>query len=397
MTLSQILALVGDLDDSPGNEKTSRERFRRFLKDNAKDVGQLRDYIQECIKNSGPQYNRALQDLVNYVGSFLEFDVIFGRYQGVQGQNGFDGHWKSPKDFHIVTETKTTDAYAIKTSTLTGYVDGLISEKKIPSWDNALGLYVVCRPDAELKQLENAIIAEKRINQLRVISVDSLLSLAEMMTEYEVTHQDILDVLRPSGPRIDPIVDLMARMVAQSQDDTPLVSKAQSEGVPQQNVTQSSQVTPPDEPPKTNGVVFWLSPVRSEDDETAEECIQRLVGKGHYYAFGERTPGRKNMKAGDHIAFYATTKGVVAHATLSSAPQKIPRPDDGAIVKEYPWVSALKDAHLYLDTPVAIDAKLRQQLDAFKGRNPDQGWAWFVQSTRKVSPHDFELLTLKLK
>lgn len=118
MTLKQILALVGQLDDTPGNE-TSRERFRRFLKENAKDVGQLRDYIQECLTTSGPQYNRALQDLVNYIGEFLGFQVDFGRYQGVQGQNGFDGHWASPKVFHIVTETKTTDAYTIKTATLT--------------------------------------------------------------------------------------------------------------------------------------------------------------------------------------------------------------------------------------------------------------------------------------
>jgi hypothetical protein len=33
ISLSQILALVGKLDDSPG-EDTARERFRRFLKEN---------------------------------------------------------------------------------------------------------------------------------------------------------------------------------------------------------------------------------------------------------------------------------------------------------------------------------------------------------------------------
>ena len=388
MTLSQILALVGELDDSPGND-TSRERFRRFLKDNGKDVGQLRDYIQECLTKSGSQYNRALQDLVNYVGSCLEFDVVFGRYQGVQGQNGFDGHWKSPKDFHIVTETKTTDAYTIKSATLTGYVDGLICEKKIPSWENALGLYVVGRPDSELKQLENAIIAEKRTHQLRVISVESLLSLAEMMTDYDVTHQDILDVLRPSGPRIDPIVDLITRL--QSQDPLQPVLDPEPVSISQQEKTARFKLAPPDEHPKTDGVVFWLSPVKSDDAESAEDCIARLVGKEHYYSFGERTPGRRSMKKGDRIAFYATTKGVIAHATLSTAPEKIPRPD-GTTDKDYPWISLLKDACLYLDAPVAIDAKLRLQLDAFKGRNPEKSWAWFVQTTHKVSLRDFELL-----
>ncbi len=214
LPLSQILALVGKLDDAPGDE-TPRERFRRFLKENVREVGQVRDYVEECLRSTGDQYNRALQDLVNYLGYFLGFEVTFGRYQGVHGQIGFDGHWTSPTGFHIVIEVKTTDVYAIKAATLVGYIDGLISEKAISSWDHALGLYVVGRPEAELRQLENAIVAERRTHQLRIISTESLLSLAEMMSEYKVPHEEILALLRPSGPKIDPIVDLMTRLVAE--------------------------------------------------------------------------------------------------------------------------------------------------------------------------------------
>ncbi|GAI10779.1 unnamed protein product, partial [marine sediment metagenome] len=137
--------------------------------------------------------------MVNYVGHFLGFEVTFGRYKGAQGQIGFDGHWISPTGFHIVVEVKTTEAYAIKAATLVNYVNELISEKEIPSWDNALGLYVVGRSDPELRQLENAVVAEKRKDQLRIISGNSLLSLAELMNEYDVSHEDILAVLRPSG------------------------------------------------------------------------------------------------------------------------------------------------------------------------------------------------------
>jgi hypothetical protein len=83
IALKEILGLVGKLDDTSGDE-TSRERFRRFLKENITEVGQIRDYIEECLRNSGDKYNRALQDLVNYLGHFLGFEVIFGRYHGVQ-------------------------------------------------------------------------------------------------------------------------------------------------------------------------------------------------------------------------------------------------------------------------------------------------------------------------
>ena len=47
--LSQILDLAGSLDDSPGSN-TPRQRFRDFLDKNVTEVGQVRDYVQECLK-----------------------------------------------------------------------------------------------------------------------------------------------------------------------------------------------------------------------------------------------------------------------------------------------------------------------------------------------------------
>lgn len=375
ITLTQILNLVGKLDDTAGNH-TPRERFRRYLKDNVKEVGQIRDYTEECLRNSGDQYNRALQDLVNHLATFLGFDVVFGRYHGVSGQIGFDGFWKSPKKFSIVAEVKTTEVCAIKTMALLGYVDALISEKKIPNWDHALGLYAVGRPDTELRQLENSVIAEQRIHQLRIISVEALLSLAELMNEYDIDHDDILATLRPSGPTIDSIVDLMARLVAQQL----AVEKPPEKG----KVTKA--------PSMKVEAQYWLTPVKGNEGQTAEEIIGALVGEAKIYAFGERTPGRRHIKPNDWICFYATGKGVVAEAEVASSPEhkhhrRIQYPD------KYPWVFRVKNIRLYLGRPLIIDMTLRSRLDAFQGKDPNQGWAWFVQATRKVTKQDFELLT----
>jgi hypothetical protein len=125
-------------------------------------------------------------------GHFLGFEVTFGRYRGVTNGVGFDGHWKSPTGVHVVVEVKTSDTYAIKTATLVGYINELISDKKIPGRQSSLGLYVMGRPDPEIKQLDNAIVAEKRTHELRTTSIESLLSLAELMTEYDMTHEDVL-------------------------------------------------------------------------------------------------------------------------------------------------------------------------------------------------------------
>ncbi len=368
MTLKEILDLVGKLDDSPG-EDTGRERFRRHLMSNVTEIGQIRDFIQECLGTTGSQYNCALQDLVNHIGQLLGFEVAFGRYRGVQGEIGFDGHWKSPKDFHLVVEVKTTDVYAIKTEVLVHYVDELVSERIIPSWEKALGLYVVGRPDPEIRQLENAIVAENRTHQLRTASVESVLSLAELMNEYDVSHADILAVLRPSGPKIDTIVDLMTRLVAQS------------------------TVEPP---PATTGdqgdTTYWLTPVRGYEEDPPQEVIERLVAEAGIYAWSQRTPGRKELKPGDMICFYASGMGVAAHARVRTRPQKKEHPS----VRDpegYPWVFEVEEPKLYYDEPVAIDAELRSRLNAFEGRDPNRRWGWFVQATRKISKDDFELLT----
>jgi hypothetical protein len=153
---------------------------------------------------------------VNHVGSCLGFEVEFGRYQGVAGAVGFDGLWTSPAGFFVVVESKTSGTYSGETKTLVGYEDGLISVGRISSWEQALGLYVVGRPDRDVNQLANAFVAEKRTHQLRILSANSLLSLAELMQTYEVLHEDILALLRPSRPSIDPVVELINRVVAGS-------------------------------------------------------------------------------------------------------------------------------------------------------------------------------------
>ncbi|MBO3840488.1 MAG: hypothetical protein QXS66_07140 [Thermoproteota archaeon] len=71
---------------------------------------------------------------------------------------------------------------------------------------------------------------------------------------------------------------------------------------------------------------YWITPVRGDDVQTAEECIKTLVADSEIYAFGERTPGRKYIKPGDYICFYAFGKGVVAHAEVASHPENKPHP-----------------------------------------------------------------------
>jgi hypothetical protein len=387
MPLEQVLELVGDLDDAPG-EKTPRERFRRFLSQNLTSVGAVRDYVEECLRSSGEQYNRALQDLVNHLGRLLGFDVTFGRYKGIQGEIGFDGVWKSPSGLYIVVEVKTTDVYAIKTATLLGYIDRLISEQKVPDWDHALGLYVVGRSDAELKQLENSIIAEKRTHQLRVITVDKLLTLAELLADYEMEHEAVLTVLWPTGPVVDSLIELMAGLVVKE------IRTAGQDIQQQQEETTEETTNEPSSEPEGIDVQYYLTSVASDDTCTAEECIKKLLGAG-IFAVSENSLGRK-VKPGDWICFYATATGVVAHARVKSPPVQKHHP----LVKhpeKYSYVFEVDSVSIYTENPVVLSAELRAKLDAFQGRDPSKRWSWFVQGTGRVTKHDFMLLTRQAK
>ncbi len=213
--LFTLLELVGDLRDSdePGN---ASERFRKYLRENLWEIREVRAYVDAALSRPGDQFNKALQDLINHIGQLLGFQVTYGRYRGVKGSVGFDGLWHSPTGWAIVVETKTTDAYTVKTATLLGYINALISDRRIEDSTKALGLYVYGRYDTQAHQLENAIVAEGRRERLRVIGVRALLDALELKQKYNLEHNTILSLFLPSPVRIDPLIGLILTIVAQS-------------------------------------------------------------------------------------------------------------------------------------------------------------------------------------
>jgi hypothetical protein len=160
---------------------------------------------------------------------------------------------------------------------------------------------------------------------------------------------------------------------------------------------QEAEIEKPTPAPSEDEANYWITPVKSMPEESAQECIQKLVGTEKIYAFGERTPGRKHIKPGDWLCFYASGGvGVSAHAQVASYPEDGPHPAVRQ-PERYPWVFDLRSPKLYLDNPTVIDAELRAKLDAFKDKDPSANWAWFVQATRRISRHDFMVLTHQLE
>ena len=200
------------------------------------------------------------------------------------------------------------------------------------------------------------------------------------MTEYDVTHEDALAILLPSGPTIDKVLDLMTRLVVgPSPKEIDVEEKSDEKGRILEEYPL--EVFGPNN--------YWLTPVKGK---SAEEAIKRLVSEAGIWAYGDRTPGRSELKPGDWICFYATGKGAIGHAKVMSRPENKPHPK--VIEPEkYPWTFRVSEAKLYLDNPKIIDLEMREKLDAFKGKPLQKNWGWFLYSARKISEKDFKLLT----
>lgn len=136
---------------------------------------------------------------------------------------------------------------------------------------------------------------------------------------------------------------------------------------------------------------FFLIPMGNLTAHSVEEMLRLLLDQG-YYVFGDRTKGLKGLRPGDQLCFYQTGAGVVAEATVSARPEnRVPPSVPEA--QRFSWGVRVERARYFFKNPMPIDSHLRLRLDAFRGRDPDRAWAWFVQGARPVTRHDFELLT----
>jgi hypothetical protein len=140
----------------------------------------------------------------------------------------------------------------------------------------------------------------------------------------------------------------------------------------------------------------WLIPAAPKEGLTSLEHLELWLAKG-FWGFWEKTPSRKQVHAGDSVAFYASSEhAVVAHATVSGEPNQMlnalewPEPQT---TPEPAYKVPLSDI-AWLSEPVVVDQSLRAKLDAFRGRNPAmKAWGFFVQSTRSLTEADFKKLT----
>ncbi len=256
--LGQILALAGDLE-----QKDSRKRFQSFLAEAAKDPDSIRELAASALKVSDLQHRLALQDIVLSLGIQLGFEPGLS----------FGGHWRSPSGVIFLLELVAGDepldlaalvgrAEAAEKEALKDEVGAAVDGEDVAEEVSVLVLLVA--GDSDILRVEDAIIEGDEEGLVRAISISALLVFSKMVKDYHLTHDDVLMLLLTSGPSVDPIVDLLSRVISQCEAETPTLEE----------------------------IAQILGPLGRGGESTHEGALQDLIDQSQYYAFGRRGAGQ---------------------------------------------------------------------------------------------------------
>jgi hypothetical protein len=201
--------------------------------------------------------------------------------------------------------------------------------------------------------------------------------------------QAVMREMSSAGLDLEPseVVQLLAPGRAQVAPPPSPVSEQKTLSLP--NI-----VPPMPEAVRVDGRDFFIFPVGPEGGSSAEEVLKGMLSLS-IWGVRRTSPNRGRISAGDRCCFYVPKVGVVAHATITGPADRELAAEDrppelAATAREF--VRFPLDSVEWLGVPVPVDAELRASLDAFRGKDPTKPWAWLVQSTNRVSEHDFRLL-----
>jgi hypothetical protein len=203
-SIQQVLAMAGDgklLDGS-----LCSQELRHFLSE--APVPYLISAARFCLENAFTDSGLVLQDIINEIGSRLEFKVERGPYRGSKNKTGFDGIWKAPGCRDMVIEVKTTDYINLPLRKLFDYKNALLKSGKISA--DACALIILGREDAG--SLADQVRGSRFAADARLISVNALVSLLRVieLADQTATVAKMRALLQPiETVKLDDIINIV--------------------------------------------------------------------------------------------------------------------------------------------------------------------------------------------
>jgi hypothetical protein len=358
VTLDQILSLSGSLDDTPGFD-SSRERFRRFLLEQATDPHSIRSLIEQGQHLPGEQHHRAIQDLVVLVGKFIGFDVTFGAYAPPRFSLKNHGQWRSRLRLHVVLEVRSDPAAPPELDGLLHSVAAQAATSRVSSWRFA-GLCIVTPLFASRHRIEEALAAAKPVFPVGVVALRPLLLLADLVTAGRVSHEDVVRLLESNLP-VDYSVELLDRLTAKrGAASAPAVAA-------------------------TEAIGYWLATVTPDHATTPEELLELVISRRHIFGIADAGATHETARSGDWICFYIPGKGVVGRARVRSLASSATGVRDAHRFRQ---LLNLEDLELHIHSPVALDFETQLRLRTATAASGRQ-----TQTLVRISHESFVALT----
>ena len=382
--LQEILTLVGRLDDGPGFD-TPRERFRRFLTERLTDVAGVRALLAQCQQGLGDQPGRARHDLIVLLGVFLGFEVSFGGYEPPAGPPHLSGHWRSRRRARIVLDVRSEQTAGADVDELSRMVADLAAKTPPDLDEQWIGLCVTTPFYAARRHLES-LLAQRPSSDIRCVSVESLLWLADMMSADRLTHTDVLRLLT-SGPDSDFTIDLMRRM---STGSVSLPPESREPGRPPRPLQPESESTGhlsivDRVDHRGRETDFWLASLVADETSSPEQLLDFVIRGRQVLGVSDSGPFPMPVHEGDWVCFYIAGTGIAGHAQFAGL-----IPDATTVIRDagrFTAVFQLKNVSIY-ETPnrVSIESIGLQ----IPGRMPYDDGAVLAPISRR----DYETLTL---
>lgn len=322
--LQDILSLVGRLDETPGFD-TPRERFRRFLTERVTDVTEIRSLLSQCQQALGDQHARARHDLIVLLGVFLGFEVTFGGYEAPGRPARLSGHWRSRRHARLIVDVRSEETAGGDVEELSKTVNVMRANAPPDLEERWVGLCVTTPFYSARRRLE-ALLAQRADADIRCVTVDSLLWLAEMVSADRLEHADVLRLLT-SGPESDFTIDLMRRLAEgnKAPDGSPATTPetespdTDPEPARQPRAEPASRLSIVETPDRRRDAEYWLANLASDESASPEQMVDYVIRGRQVLGVTDTGPLPLPVRPGDFVCFYIAGTGIVGHAQFDTA------------------------------------------------------------------------------
>jgi hypothetical protein len=182
-----------------------RVRFRRHLRSGTVDLIQIREHLARAVPQltTDPEVRVAVEELVSHAGSLLGFSTA---------EDSGDGGdlWTSATGVSLLVGVAHAAEIPGAMVTLSHARERLLASIGTPA-RKISALSVVCGAQVDWRRVEEAVAVRRMLHDVRLVSVDALLTMVALRAERVLAHTDAVALLRPADARADAMIEVVAR------------------------------------------------------------------------------------------------------------------------------------------------------------------------------------------